>query len=234
MISFALSAVSFFPVMNIEPRRFFPIRNIKLFADSVDKKSQTLHGVFLYQVASDGRPTDRVYARTGTIDADEDYFRMNLNEGQLQRYDALNPNKLVHSSFGLYQISIPLKSGKKYISTRYRNFSSHELRKMVKDLRIKGIPVNSLLAENSLRYAMAFAPVALILVGLPLATVLKRGGKTFGFGISIGVIFSYYLLLIMGLTLAEKGILPSDLALWIANFTCLITSGFLIRRMLKQ
>jgi lipopolysaccharide export system permease protein len=182
------------PLINIEPRKFFPIRNIKLFADSVETNSKTLHHVFLYQNAPDGRPTDRVFAQTGSINATEEYFQMTLTDGQLQRYDVNNPKNLFHAAFGTYQISIPLKTEKENLSTRYRNFTSKELKKLVKEMRQSGNPVTVLLAENSLRYAMAFAPICLLLVGLPLAVVLKRGGRTFGFGVTIVVIFLYYFL----------------------------------------
>ncbi len=222
------------PLINIEPRKFFPIRDIKLFADSVDPDSKTLRHVFLYQTAPDGRPTDRVFAQTGSINATEDYFKMTLTDGQLQRYDPNNPKNILHAAFGTYQISIPLKSDKENVSTRYRNFTSKELKKLVDEMRKSGHPVSTLLAENSLRYAMAFAPIALLLVGMPLAVVLKRGGKTFGFGVSIVVIFLYYFLLIGGLTIAEKGILPPDAALWVGNVICLIIGGWLISRMIKQ
>lgn len=222
------------PLINIEPRKFFPIRNIKLFADSVESGSKTLHNVFLYQMAPDGSTSDRVFAKSGTIKATEEYFQMNLIDGQLQRYDLMDPQHMFHSSFGTYQISIPLKSDKENQSTRYRNFTSKELKNMVKEMRAKGHSVSTILAENNLRYAMAFAPISLLLVGLPLAVVLKRGGRTFGFGVSIVVIFVYYFLLIAGLTLAEKGLLPAVVSLWIANLACFGIGGYLIKRMINQ
>jgi lipopolysaccharide export system permease protein len=222
------------PLINIEPRKFFQIRNIKLFADSVNPGSKTLHHVFLYQNAPDGRPTDRVFAQSGSINATEEYFQMTLTDGQLQRYDADNPKNVLHSSFGTYQISIPLKGDKQNISTRYRNFTSKELKKLMDEMRASGNPVNMLLAENSLRYAMAFAPIALLFVGLPLAIVLKRGGRTFGFGVTIVVIFIYYFLLIGGLTLAEKGRLPANFSLWIGNIACLGVGVYLMNRMIKE
>jgi lipopolysaccharide export system permease protein len=222
------------PLINIEPRKFFQIRNIKLFADRVEGDSKTLHQVFLYQLAPDGRPTDRVFAQSGKIEANKEYLKMTLENGQLERYDVLVPEHVFHSSFGTYQISIPLKNDQENISTRYRNFTSKELRKMIQEMRAQGNPVSVLLAEDNLRYAMAFAPICLLLVGVPLAVVLKRGGRTFGFGITIVVLFLYYFLLIGGLTLAEKSILPPMMALWMANFVCLVAGGFLIKRMLKE
>ena len=42
------------------------------------------------------------------------------------------------------------------------------------------------------RYALAFAPIALTLVGIPLALNLKKGSKAFGFGITFLIVFVYY------------------------------------------
>ncbi len=105
---------------------------------------------------------------------------------------------------------------------------------MIAELKKQGLPPYALQAERSLRIAIAFAPIALSFVGIPLATALKRGGKGFGFGVAIVVIFIYYTLLIFGLTMAEQGKMQSDLALWMGNIACLAAGGFLVRRALKQ
>ena len=101
-------------------------------------------------------------------------------------------------------------------------------------LKAKGLTTAPLEAEASLRYAIAFAPIALGFVGIPLATALKRGGRSFSFGIAVVVIFVYYTLLIFGLTIAERALLPSDLALWTGNGLCFLVGSFLIYRLLRQ
>jgi lipopolysaccharide export LptBFGC system permease protein LptF len=168
------------------------------------------------------------------LTAASDAYHLDLTNGQLERYDAAAPQHMIHTSFETYRITLPINRDAVGPSTRFRNFSSGDLKKMVMELKKQKLPTGPVEAERSLRLAIAFAPLALALMGIPLATALRRGGKGFGFGVSIVVIFTYYTLLIFGLTLAEKGILPSDLALWIANGTCFIVSGILITRLLRQ
>jgi lipopolysaccharide export system permease protein len=222
------------PLLNVEPQKFFELKNIKIFAESIDKESRVLHDVFVFQLSHDGRPAERIFAKNGIIESDEKSFGMKLETGQMERFDQVNPQKLMHTTFAVYHISIPivLQDGEKV--TRFRNLGAADLNRMIDDMKSKNLPASPVEAERSLRVAIAFAPVSLFLIGLPLATVLKRGGKTFGFGVSIVIIFFYYLLLVFGLTLAEKGVLPPTPSLWMGNVICLMLGTWLNIRMLKQ
>ncbi len=222
------------PLISVQPRRFFSVKNIKLFALQVDKKSQQLKNLFVYQISDDGRPPERIFAKIGELKVDPDAYHLDLMDGQLERYDATAPKRLVHTAFDSYRITLPINRDAVNPSTRFRNFSSRELTRMIDELKKQKMPTGPLRAERSLRIAIAFAPLALAMMGIPLATALRRGGRGFGFGVSVVVIFSYYTLLIFGLTMAEKSILPSDFALWIANGTCFLISSVLIVRLLRQ
>jgi lipopolysaccharide export system permease protein len=219
------------PLINIEPKKFFSLKNIKIYAENVD--DDRLTDVFVYQLSNEGRPADRIFARNGFIHITDTTFTLTLKNGQVQKFDPLNPSTLLHTGFDTYRISAPMNMGEKGNSTKFRSLTTHEIKTLIRDLKAQGQPTSSLEAENSLRYAVAFAPICLVLVGIPLATVLKKGGRAFGFGITIVAIFVYYVLLIFGVTLAEKAILPSTVALWIANIACLTTGGWMFRRMVK-
>ncbi len=222
------------PLINIQARKFFSVKNIKLFPINVDKKSQRLENLFVFQMNDQGRPPERIFARVGQLRSEPDAYHLDLTNGMMERYDALDPHRLIHTSFASYRITLPITRDMANQTTRFRNMSSDELNTIIADMKKKGIKVNALEAEGSLRVAIAFAPLALALVGIPLATALKRGGRGFGFGVSIAVIFAYYTLLIFGLTMAEKGALPPTFALWLGNGTCFLGSIFLIRKLANQ
>ncbi len=222
------------PLLKVEPRKFFSIRNMKIFADSVDSKESLLRNLFVYQLPPDGRPADRIFAHSGVIESSADRFNLTLESGQLERYDLANPANVIHITFDTYKISVPLKMGEEVNSTRFRSISTPELKKLIGDLQSRGLPTRPLGAELRLRTAIAFAPFCLSVIGIPLALALRRGGRTFGFGVTIGVIFVYYLLLIFGLTLAEKGLFPPAPALWMGNAFCLLTGGLLIVRVARR
>lgn len=68
------------------------------------------------------------------------------------------------------------------------------------------------------------------LVGATLGTSPRRTGKATSFGISIVVIFGYYLLGFITGALGQVGVLSPFIAAWLPNFIGLGTGGFLLWR----
>ncbi len=73
------------------------------------------------------------------------------------------------------------------------------------------------LTEFHKRLAVSFSPFTLVVVGVALGTTRRRGGRGYGFWLSIVLAAMYYLLLLGGENLARAGRLPPLLALWAAN-----------------
>src|SRR6185437_16748707 len=73
------------------------------------------------------------------------------------------------------------------------------------------------------RFALAFACLALALIGIALGLRGGRGGKSGGFVLTLMLVFGYYLLFILGLSLARQGKVPPWIGVWAANF---IFTGF--------
>ncbi len=71
-------------------------------------------------------------------------------------------------------------------------------------------------------------------MGIPIGMVLEKGGRTMGFGASAGLLFLYYLVLVLGLSLAEKGTCPGGLSVWVANVLCIGVGTYLFYRTLKK
>lgn len=222
------------PLINVEAKRFFNIKNIKLYAESVDKDKGLLENVIVYQLTDPSKPADRIYARRGAIQSTPKMFQLHLESGQMEQFDASDPNRITHTAFEKYTITLPINLEEAAKSTRFRNLLNSEIRNLINDLKQKKLPTAPLEAEYALRGAIAFAPFCLAFIGIPLATTLKRGGKGFSTGVSIVAIFVYYLFLILGLTLAEKGTLPAHFALWLGNILCLLVGTWLLKRMLQQ
>jgi lipopolysaccharide export LptBFGC system permease protein LptF len=61
-----------------------------------------------------------------------------------------------------------------------------------------------------------------------------KGGKTIGFGMSLGVIFVYYMLLVVALNIGEKGYIPSCYIMWLPNFVIASIGLILFRKMGKK
>jgi len=68
------------------------------------------------------------------------------------------------------------------------------------------------------KLSFAFAPVALVLLGIPLGLRFARGGRLAGFGVGVAAIaFFYYPLWFAGQGLATSGALPAGISVWMVQ-----------------
>jgi LPS export ABC transporter permease LptG len=70
----------------------------------------------------------------------------------------------------------------------------------------------------------------LALVGIPLGSSSKKGGKSTGFILTILLVFIYYLASLAGVALARQGKVPPGLGVWSANILFALTGLWLLRR----
>lgn len=67
------------------------------------------------------------------------------------------------------------------------------------------------------RIAFSFAPLVFMFIGIPIASIVKRGEVVISFGISMAAMGVYYILFAVAQTLASRGILPPVISLWFPN-----------------
>ena len=76
---------------------------------------------------------------------------------------------------------------------------------------------NKYLAAYHKKYSLSLACFIFVLVGAPLGVFARRGG--FGVGASVSLLFFvlYWMLMISGEKIAERGILDPVISMWLAN-----------------
>ncbi len=79
------------------------------------------------------------------------------------------------------------------------------------------------------KFALPFACLALGFLGLSLGISTRKGGKTSGFVISLGVIFAYYVLMTAGRNLIVKGIVSPFWGSWAPTLFLLALGAWLYR-----
>jgi LPS export ABC transporter permease LptG/LPS export ABC transporter permease LptF len=84
------------------------------------------------------------------------------------------------------------------------------------------------------RFALPTACLVLGLVGFPLGISAKKGGKSTGFVLTVVLVFAYYFVSLLGVSLARQGKLPPGAGVWLADFACLALGVFLIWRSEKR
>lgn len=80
------------------------------------------------------------------------------------------------------------------------------------------------------RFALPTACIVLGLLGFPLGLSAKKGGKSAGFVLTIGLVFGYYFISLLGVSLARQGKVPAWFGVWLADLVCFALGVFLLWR----
>lgn len=206
---------------------------IVLYAQGLDERQGIMRDVFISDERNDAEAT--------TITAGEGLFISNpesliltlrLRNGEIHRQPAGTGEDTYQTiRFNNYDINLDFSE---QISQGQRRRSRGEMSWTELNQAIKtanpGQQRYRLEAELHERIVIAFAPLILILVGIPLGLQSQRSGKGAGFALALVVFLVYYVLLSFAGTLADKGILPAALILWLPNLVFLSGGSFFLYR----
>ncbi|MBN2200226.1 MAG: LptF/LptG family permease [Candidatus Aminicenantes bacterium] len=84
------------------------------------------------------------------------------------------------------------------------------------------------------RFALPFACLVFVFLGLPLGVSTRKGGRTSGFTISIAIILAYYILITAGEQLARDGKITPFAGMWGPNVLFLLFSLALYLRVGRE
>ena len=97
--------------------------------------------------------------------------------------------------------------------------------------RIHGPDGKRFLLELHSRFSYPAACLVLMLVGVPLGVVSRRGGKSSGFVFTLLLVVLYYVLSYTGIALGRQDKLSAFLAVWLANLLFAAAGIFLLWQM---
>jgi lipopolysaccharide export system permease protein len=84
------------------------------------------------------------------------------------------------------------------------------------------------------KWAIAFACLIFVLLGGPFAVRFPQGGVGMVIATSVGIFFLYWMGLIGGERLADRGLMDPVLAMWLPNLVLLVPAGIMAARMGRQ
>jgi len=93
---------------------------------------------------------------------------------------------------------------------------------------------DSLMVEVYKKYSIPFACIVFILIGAPLGTMTRRGGFGVAAGISLTFFLIFWICLIGGEKMADRGLLSPFLGMWSANFIMGAFGIFLLVKCAKE
>jgi len=102
------------------------------------------------------------------------------------------------------------------------------------ELRLKDREWRSHWIEIHKKFALPFVCFIFVLVGIPLGISTKKGGRTSGFTVSLGIILVYYVLITAGEKNAMEGHISPFLGMWGPNILFLLAGLYLFARTARE
>ena len=231
----------------IQPRVFYEeFKNTVLYVQDVRSGSNASQwrGVFLADVTDPSAPKITL-ARSGVIVSDDpNSIHMHLSHGSQQEVQPQNPSEYQISTFAEADLpmALPAPDEAKQELVPVGEMSTAELWQRGNHPEINtGKPrkpgdtpevrARWYLVEFHRRLALPTSCLVLALVGIPLGLSSKKGGKSMGFVLTIGLVFFYYFISLTGISLGRGGRIPPWSGVWAANVLFCIAGIFLLHRL---
>lgn len=193
-----------------------------LYFNDKEDPAGIMKDVYILELPSGaGIPPRLITAERGNLLVDTEGMRvkMVLENGVMDQPADMEGRNYSRIEFGSYEIDLniheALAGGRLFVKGLTEMTYGDLLQALAK---VRNVPEQRrpFDVELNQRIALAFAPFFVILIGVPLGALAKRGGGV-GVVLSLIVIFIYYVLLTMGRGFAERGDGPAALILWAPN-----------------
>lgn len=202
----------------------------KVVVEKMDRRKRKLMGVTIYKLNPQSGPT-RILAPEGEVTgAPGQGLTIKLINGAIHQPSQDKETQYTITKFNRFSLRIPAYREEKPRPTTAREMTYAQLKEKVRDSVRAGSSPANWKTETHVRIAVAFAPLAFVLLGTVLGVRVRRGSKSIGIGMSVIVIAAYYGLLVSMVTLSSQGILPPLLLAWIPNLLAFSIGGALWAR----
>lgn len=218
----------------VEPRNFnTEIPGYVIYVRDGDKTQGSWGRVFIYAQQSDG--SNRVVtARSGRIDSSGEKSELVLNDAVATKFPA--PDSIDQRSYvveRLDQLRIAIDTGRAEILKRMNEselgpeeLDWRELRQQASSNQ----PEERGAGQRTLhrRLALSVSPLLFALIGGALGMRVRRGGRGLGVLLALLIVIVYYLVSLLGESLARVGTVSAVKGLWAASALMLLLSIVLL------
>jgi LPS export ABC transporter permease LptG/LPS export ABC transporter permease LptF len=224
------SQVSF----EVQPRVFYEgFPQLVLYVQNVKaaQGAAIWKGVFIADTSTPQNPRITLAQQGILVSEGPDTLHLHLTSGSTHEMDPQDPSHYQISTFEQTDIPIAVpaaETAKDQEPAPVTQLSTPELWR-------KGHSGNTAAARWALiefhrRLALSTACLVLALVGIPLGLSSKKGGKSSGFVLTILLVFAYYFVSLVGVSLARQGNLSAGVGVWLADIVFFLTGAFLLWR----
>jgi len=198
-----------------------PIDGLLLYVERLDPKSFRMEGIFLVDSRN---PNEQqiIVAREGRFTSDPSSLRLGLelHRGSINLTGKESNGRYRVLAFADYALNLDLSRLLPAPSQRMlgeQELTIRELRERSEELRSRGQNYHPPLVEIHKKLAIPFSCLLFPLVAVPLGSRLKKGGRGVSLVLSVGVALGYYMLIVGGEGLGDRGRMPAALAMWLPN-----------------
>jgi LPS export ABC transporter permease LptG/LPS export ABC transporter permease LptF len=218
----------------IQPRVFYEgFPKAVLYVQDVKAASGAAiwKGVFLADLSQPSAPRITLAREGILVSPGPDTLDLHLVNGSTHETDPKNPDQYQISTFDTTDIPIQIPSAQNAQAPEPPSLGQMRLSELTNKARSSD-PMTQrwALLEYHRRLSLPTACLVLALVGIPLGLSSKRGGKSSGFVLTILLVFAYYSISLIGVSLARQGRLPASLGAWMADTVFLCGGLFLLWR----
>jgi lipopolysaccharide export LptBFGC system permease protein LptF len=220
--------------VTVEPRILTRVCDWEIYAEGSDEEAGRLRGVRLIKRQGDYKRL-RVMAPEGSVRMEKGRgLHLELRDGALL-WPNDEPASRTSSTFRRYKMFSPIFDNSKF----HRELDIQEMN-TPRLLQRAGDPATEpsrrreYATEGALRSAGAAAPFVLFWVACPLGLRSERRTRAVSFALSLLVLFVYYGLLALGMSLGRRHLEWSSWGPWIPDVVCLGIGGGLWWRGLRQ
>ncbi|MBO8126147.1 MAG: LptF/LptG family permease [Firmicutes bacterium] len=202
-----------------------------IYAVKYDSSTKTMYDVSIIQFEN-GRPVQQTTADKLVWEKDHWY----LEDGTIYVLNDNDWGAVAKMSF---------KGGRQELPLDYQPEDIPKLKKSPEKMTISELKTQILAYESNpeksreyrlhyhLKFSVPFASLVFAFVGAPLGIQSHRSARSIGFGLSIVIIFIYYILLTMGSAMVQGGYIDPIIGAWWQDVALLMAGLFLIWRARK-
>ena len=231
-----------------------PFKGYDIYIRKIDQRTSILYDMLIYE-SKKGKITKIVISDSGRMVTNQGMIVLTLLDGEMHEIDPKDPLHYRKLSFQKHIITFPLND--KFVE-RERSYRSDrelsakamkqriiaikkEIEKLKKEdsvvkkdierrIKIKQKEINRYAVEIQKKYSIPFASVVFLFLGVPLGIRMRRGGVAAATAVSILFFVIYYIFLVAGEELADRGYISSFWGMWLPNIIFFIIGIILTQK----
>ncbi len=215
----------------VQPRVFYEgFPKIVLYVQDVRSAQggAVWNGVFLADITDAANPRITLAREGILVPEGQDRLHLHLVEGSTHETDPAKADHYQISSFQQTDIPIELPSSENKAEEQIpvKAIGTWALRDRARS--VDPVSARWYLIEFHTRFALPTACLVLAMVGIPLGLSSKKSGKSGGFVLTIVLVFVYYFISLIGVSLAKQGRVSPIFGAWLANLVFFAAALFLL------